>query len=142
MRKRKLNPSLGEVGIAEDRNLQPEVGSISNLREVVAPVAQPTVSLLAQGVPTSRQPGKGSDVATGEEPSPPRIEGSRPETIPAGTAEARPVETETTGSHILPPTEHVLVDRLGEEEADVAGNIAANPYWFWELLAEVGYDVW
>ena len=113
MRKRKLNPSLGEVGISEDRSLQLEVGSVSNRREVVAPVAQPTVSLFAQGVLAGRQPGKGSEVATGEEPNPPRIEGLRPETIPAGTAEARPVETETTGNHISSPTEQVLVDRLG-----------------------------
>ena len=142
MRKRKLNPSLGEVGLLEDHGLQPEVGSVLNPREVVTPGSQPTVSLIAQGVPASRHPGKGSDVATEEEPSPPRTGGSRPKTIPARTAEATPVETETTGSHIVPLTEQVLVDRLGEEEADVAGNLAANPYWFWELLAEAGYDVW
>ena len=142
MRKRKLNPSLGEVSISEECNHQPTAGSASNLREVVAPVAQPTVSSLAQGVPASRQPGKGSDVATRAEPSPPRTEGARLEAIPAGAAEASLVETETPGSHFVPPTEPVLVDRLSEEEADVAGNATANPYWFWELLAEVGYDVW
>ena len=142
MRKRKFNPSQGEVGLPEDHGLQPEVGSVSNPREVVTPRSQPTVSVIAQGVPASRHPGKGSDVATEEEPSPPGTGGSRPKTIPAGTAEATPVEAETTGSHIVPSTEQVLVDRLGEEEADVAGSLTANPYWCWELLAEAGYDVW
>ena len=51
-------------------------------------------------------------------------------------------EVDTTSELGLPRQERVLVSRLREEEADVAGQNPVEPHWFWELLAEAGYDVW
>ena len=52
------------------------------------------------------------------------------------------VEVEATGGHVLPLHKRVLVDRLKEEEADVAREHVSEPHWFWEMLEEAGYDVW
>ena len=38
--------------------------------------------------------------------------------------------------------ERSLADQLQEEEVDVACYNLADPQWFWEMLAEAGYDVW
>ena len=51
-------------------------------------------------------------------------------------------EVDTTSELGLPRQERVLVSRLREEEADVARHNPIEPHWFWELLAEAGYDVW
>ena len=41
-----------------------------------------------------------------------------------------------------PGPEPAPANRLREGEVDVAGLNLEDPYWFWELLAEVGWDVW
>ena len=33
-------------------------------------------------------------------------------------------------------------NRLSEGEVDISGQYPADPNWFWELLAEAGWDVW
>ena len=51
-------------------------------------------------------------------------------------------EVVATGELGLPHQERVPFNRLREEEVDLAGHNTVEPHWFWELLEEVGYDVW
>ena len=52
------------------------------------------------------------------------------------------IEVDTTGELGLPHQERVPINRLREEEVDVAGHNTVESHWFWELLEEAGYDVW
>ena len=78
-----------------------------------------------------------ADVARERAASPRRIEGVVP-----NQSQTAVNEEGTTGELELPSHEQILANRLREEEADVAGQDPAEPHWFWELLAEAGYDVW
>lgn len=55
---------------------------------------------------------------------------------PAATEVVITSELERAGQEPAP------ANRLGEEEVDVAGQNPTDPNWFWELLAEAGWDVW
>ena len=81
--------------------------------------------------------GDSADVATGE-----AIVLRGPKGV--WTNPGLPAVTEVAVTHELDRTGHEPppANRLGEEEVDVAGQNPTDPNWFWELLAEAGWDVW
>ena len=107
------------------------------MREVATIVPQPTGLQPSPGVQTNGQRPNDVGVASVDTLNPPRIE--RGGTEPQSEAT---VGVEATVGPSLPLQERVLVDQLEEEEAEVAGEHVSGHHWFWEMLEEVGYDVW
>ena len=77
-----------------------------------------------------------ADVAIGR-----AVSSSVTEVVLTNTMPPAVTEADTTRGLEQPNQEPVPVNRLREGEVDVAGQNPADPYWFWELLAEAGWDV-
>ena len=137
MRKRKTNPSLKVAGGSRDPKLSLEENAILEEHAVVATLTQPIGSVANTRVPAIGRLANAVDVATEGTIVLPRTEGAAKETV-------QPVVTGTgiLGEPNRPLPEQSLANQLQEEEADVAGYNVADPHWFWEMLAEAGYDVW
>ena len=137
MRKRKANPSLEPVAGPEETSEILGGGFIPEPREPTGWVSRPT-ELPARGQPLGNQVQTITvDVATGGTERPPNNEGVDTPLGLEGSSELAP-----TGEIGPTPQEGVLSDKLVEDEADVAGEQAVEPHWFWELLEQAGYDVW
>ena len=137
MRKRKAHPSSEVAGNSQDPNLNLE--EVATLTEPtgVTTLTQPTGSVVTSRVPAIGQTTNAVDVAAEGTTVPPRTEGVTREPVQP-VAIVTGVASETS----RPQPERSLADQLQEEEADVAGYNLADPQWFWEMLAEAGYDVW
>ena len=89
--------------------------------------------------------GGGHQLARGNPTDVARERAVSPRRTPEVVTNLEPVpvaEVSATGELERAQAKGLLANRLREENVDVAGSDPVEPHWFWELLAEAGYDVW
>ena len=137
MRKRKANPSLELAAGLEETSKILGGEFAPEPRELAYWVSRPTGLQSRVQSPYSHVHTIDANVATGGTVRPPSSEG-----VDATLELEELAKLAPTSETVPTPQEGVLPDMLQEEEADVAGEQATDPHWFWELLEQVGYDVW
>ena len=109
--------------------------AIAKTQPKVAPVAKATPVI--EGESNQLDGAGSSEVARDRTGSPRRTVG-----VAANLETVITAEVYTTGERDPPRPELGPVYRLGKDEIDLAGTNSVETHWFWELLKEVGYDVW